>query len=128
MMTHEDKEWIIDTFFRLKSFEDLWFDIKQTYENMGFTDRIPDTEKIEEYTYISKQFRKYVSTKQDIVLAKDTVSDMALVVEDLISKADEYAATRKELVYNVLRDHWLLWVYESFLHLANFEDEDEEEE
>ena len=128
MLTYEDKEWIIDRFFRLKSFEDLWFDIKQTYESMGFTDRIPDTEKIEEYTYISKQLRKYVSTKQDIVLAKDSAGDMALVIEDLISKADEYAATRKELVYNVLRDHWLIAAYEAFLRLAELEDDDEEEE
>ena len=128
MVDQETKLWIADNYFRLKSFESLWFDIKQTYETMGFTDKISDEEKIQEYTYISKQLHKYISTKQEGVLAKDTYEEMVFAIEDLISRADEYASTRKEIVYNMLRDHWLLEVHDLLNRMADYYDDDEEEE
>ena len=112
----------------MKSFEETWFTIKQMYETMGFSDKLTDKERIEEYTYISQQLRKYVSSKQDVVLSKDTYGDMVLVLEDLIAKAPEYSMVRKELVYGFLRDHWLLEVYGALSRFMENDEEEEEEE
>ena len=128
MIQAEVKEWLAENLFQVKSFEEIWFDIKQLYEAMGFSDKLTDKERIEEYTYISQQLRKYVSSKQDVVLSKDTYGDMVLVLEDLIAKAPEYSSIRKELVYGFLRDHWLLEVYGALSRFMENDEEEEEEE
>ena len=98
------------------------------YDILGFRDVITDAVRIDEYKYIAQQLRKYKFSKQDQVLSCDTVEEMFNVVENLIGNAAEYGDSRKEIVYNFLRDHWLLGVYNTLgqvLMANNEEDEDE---
>lgn len=103
-----DKDAVIKEFFHAKGFKDMWPDIKMKYENLGFhIDQMGDDEIIEEFTDICQQLRKYMFSKQDQIISKDTYGEMADVAEELIGKAQEYAKDRKMVVYYFMRDEWL---------------------
>lgn len=117
--------------FQARDFETMWYAIKDEYTDLGFTDVIPDQERVNEYKWITQQLRKYMFTKQDRILECDSVVDMVAMVDQLIGNADEYGDERKKVVYNFMRDHWL---YELRNHLVdlveelNRQEEDEEGE
>ena len=106
-----DKEIIINAFFQDDAFEQTWMDIKQEYEVLGFSDKLADQERIDEYKYIAQQLRKYKFSKQDQIVNHDTVEDMMKEIEGLIGGAAEYGDARKVIVYNFMRDHWLVNMY-----------------
>lgn len=120
-----DKEILVNTFFQDEAFEATWMEMRQEYDTLGFRDKITDEEMIGEFKYIAQQLRKYKFSKQDQILGHDTVEEMAREVESLIGKAPEYGDTRKEIVYNFLRDHWLINVYNVMMRAMQMEDEDE---
>jgi len=124
-----DKELVIQAFFRDEAFEQTWIDMKQMYNNLGFQDPITDEMMIAEFKYIAQQLRKYKFSKQDQILDCDSYEEMADVVEHLIGKAPEYGDNRKEIVYNFMRDHWLINMFNALVQIAemqgNEEDEDE---
>ena len=122
-----DKELIIQAFFQDEAFEQTWGEIKQEYEYLGFRDSITDETMISEFKYIAQQLRKYKFSKQDQVLANDSFEDMAREVENLIGKASEYGNSRAEIVYNFLRDHWLIGMYNTLMRAAQMEDEEDED-
>lgn len=118
--------------FRSSDFESMWYVCKKMYENLGFTD-VTDQEKIDEYKWIVQQLRKYMFTKQDEIVNLNDLDEMMDHVELLIGRAEEYADERKKVVYNFMRDHWLLELRNHLLQLQLMtgefvEPEDEEEE
>lgn len=123
----------IQLMFRAKDFEGMWFNLKNWYEQLGFADAITDQERIDEYTWIVQQLRKYMFSKQDDVLACDSVEEMIEVVDSMIGNAQEYGADRRHVVYNFVRDHWLYelrnhlgnWMIELSGYIEDKEDEDE---
>lgn len=130
-MVDEQVKQMIMLMFQARDFETMWYAIKDEYTELGFTDVIPDQERVNEYKWITQQLRKYMFTKQDRILECDSVVDMVAMVDQLIGNADEYGDERKKVVYNFMRDHWL---YELRNHLVdlvaelNRQEEDEEGE
>jgi hypothetical protein len=121
-----DKNIVINAFFQDDAFEQTWMDIMQEYQNLGFRDQITDEEMIAEFKYIAQQLRKYKFSKQDQIVNHDTMEEMLAEVEELIGKAPEYGNTRKDIVYNFLRDHWLIAMYNVFQQALNMNEEDED--
>lgn len=93
-----------------------WAAIKQTYMNMGFTDPMTDSQKIDEYAYISEQMHKFVSKKyNEIMQYEDDLNAMAEKVEDILERVEENSRDRKTLVYYMLRDDWLIQLHNIIL-------------
>ena len=122
-----DKTIIIQAFFQDEAFEATWMELKQEYDNLGFKDDISDEEMISEFKYIAQQLRKYKFSKQDQIINHDTLEDMAHEIEELIGKAPEYGDSRNEIVYNFMRDHWLVGMYNTMIRAAQMEDEEEDD-
>lgn len=122
-----EKELIIQAFFQDEAFEQTWMEMKQEYETLGFHDDISDEEMISEFKYIAQQLRKYKFSKQDQILEHDTLYDMAKEIEELIGKAPEYGDSRREIVYNFMRDHWLVNMYNTLIRVAQVEDEEDDD-
>lgn len=122
-----DKDAVVNTFFRDDDFEQTWMAIKQEYEVLGFRDDISDEEMISEFKYIAQQLRKYKFSKQNQIVAHDSYDDMAKEVASLIGRAAEYGDSRKEIVYNFLRDHWLIGMYNTLMQASNYDIEEDED-
>jgi hypothetical protein len=98
--------------FQMRSFRDMWSIIDQTYGQLGLGADMTDADRIAEYRYINEQLRKYIGSKQDQVLGHGADLDgMMAEVAELVSKGTEYGDERKVLVYNFLRDQWLIELY-----------------
>lgn len=120
------KELIIEAFFQDEAFEATWMEMKQEYETLGFRDEISDDMMISEFKYIAQQLRKYKFSKQDQIVMHDTIEDMAKEVGNLIGKAPEYGDSRKEIVYNFMRDHWLINMYNTMMRASQMMEEDDD--
>lgn len=126
MINPEMKE-SMGTMFHMRDFESMWLQLNAEYELLGIGVDMTDVERIAEYTSITKQLRKYMSTKQDQVLGHDSIEDMMEEVEQLISKAPEYGENRPTLVYNFMRDKWLVELYTMLANMLEEMTEDDEE-
>lgn len=126
-MTPELKTAIEGAFFHDEDFETTWMEVNQEYDALGFRDDIDDATRISEYKYIAQQLRKYKFSKQDAIMSHDDVEGMAAEVAALIAKAREYGDSRKEVVYNFMRDHWLINLYNTLARLLTVDDDEEEE-
>lgn len=86
-----------------------WDSIKLTYESMGFTDPMTDSQRIEEYSYISEQLHKFIAKKHtELMKYRDSLQDMYDAVGYIIEGLAETSKDRKMLVYYMLRDSWLI--------------------
>lgn len=113
--------------FQARDFETMWYAIKDEYKDLGFVDPIDDQTRIDEYTWITQQLRKYMFSKQDEIMGCDSLEDMVAMVDSLIGKAGEYGDERKKVVYNFMRDHWLYEVRNYLVDLIVSVSVDEEE-
>jgi len=117
--------------FRARDFESMWYLLSEQYTRLGFTDPLTDQQKIDEYKWIVQQLRKYMFSKQDAILSCNSIGEMIDAVDAMIGNSAEYGEERKKVVYNFMRDHWLLEVRN---YLSNMfidimmEDEETEEE
>lgn len=102
----------------------MWESIQAEYTRLGFTDQLSDKEKIEEYQWIATQVNRYISKHQNEIESGKTVEDTLERIEALISKSQDCNKDRKSLIYQSLRDSWLIEIY----NLVNqFEIPEEEE-
>lgn len=122
-----DKQIIEQAFFQDEAFEQTWIEMKQEYETLGFRDRLTDEELIAEFKYIAQQLRKYKFSKQDQILNHDSVEEMVAEIGELIGRAPEYGNSRKEIVYNFMRDHWLVNMHNTLYRAAMMNDEEDED-
>ena len=113
--------------FQARDFETMWYAIKDEYKDLGFVDSIDDKTRIDEYTWITQQLRKYMFSKQDEIMGCDSLEDMVAKIDSLIGKAGEYGDERKKVVYNFMRDHWLYEVRNYLVDLIASISIDEEE-
>lgn len=114
-------------FFRMRDFRSMWDVIYTEYENKHLGKELDDNELIEEFQYITQQLRKYISKNQDQILDHGAdLEAMLKEIEDMLGNAAEYAKERKELVYNFLRDQWLLELHDGIVWLMENVDEEEE--
>ena len=114
----------LEALFNMPSFYDMFITLNAKYHEFQFTDNISDSERISEYTWITQQYRKYITRQQDVILKHNKRSDMLREIADMISKANEYGTSRKEIIYNALRDEFLVGIYH-IIELYVAEDEDE---
>lgn len=110
MRTAEDE--CLDTIkdeFRTPDLLDCWSILLQKYETMGFTDQLTDAQRIEEFSYIVDQYRKFIGAKEKPILSYSyDLNKMLYYVEELIEKTKDKSNERKVLVYYVLRNEWLI--------------------
>lgn len=105
----------------------MWSILRAQYEVLGFSDGISDEEKIAEFKYINQQLRKYVFTLQDNVYTMVGSPDrVAAFATDKLAGASEEATTRQELVYNFVRDQWLIGLINTAAAFYNEQREEEE--
>lgn len=98
--------------FQMKDFRSMWDIIHNEYGRFDLGDKLDDNTRINEYKYITQQLRKYMASKQDSILSHGgDLESMQREVEALINRAPEYGDERKELIYNFLRDQWLMELY-----------------
>ena len=115
-MAYKDEISDIRECFREVPLLGYWQGIKRVYELMGFNDPMTDSQLIDEYSYISEQMRKFVSKKYNEVMQyEDDLAAMSEKVEEIIGKVDESSKERKMLVYYMLRDDWLVQLYNIIL-------------
>jgi len=105
-----DKE-TLELLFNMPSFYNMFIILNSKYKELDFKDDISDSERIAEYTWITQQYRKYISRQHDTILSHDNLVDMLKEIEDMITKANEYGSNRKEIVYNAIRDEFLTNTY-----------------
>ena len=128
MIDNDTKEMMTNALFADLSFDQTWMEIMSEYNRLGFHDKISDEEMIDEFKYIAQQMRKYKFSKQDFIMVNDTYEGMAEAVATLIGSAPEYGKTRKEIVYNFLRDQWLVNLHSLFLKMIEVNDDYDYEE
>lgn len=115
-------------FFQMRDFRSMWDIIYNEYELKHLSpDWMEAEELIAEFQYITQQLRKYISNHQDQILDHGADFEAMLKeIETLLSNAAEYAKERKELVYNFLRDQWLIELHDGIVWLMENNDEEEE--
>ena len=118
---------VLDSFFMMKDFRSMWDIIYNEYETKHLDTWMYDDDMLKEFQYINQQLRKYISSHQDQIM--DHGSDfeaMLKEIEELLGTASEYADNRKELIYNFLRDQWLVELHDGIVWLMENADEEEE--
>ena len=125
-LTDEQRD-LLGKLFSMNSFSTTWATIDQIYSQHNMGEHMSDEDRIAEYTYINQQLRKYISGAENTVMSHGgDLGGMKSEVEALISSAPEYADTRKQLMYNFVRDVWLLDLYSGIMWLINGNDEEVE--
>lgn len=118
----DDQRVFLRRLFTMNSFSTTWSTIDQVYNQYGMGVGMSDDDRISEYTYINQQLRKYISGAESDVLGHGADLDaMKAEVENMIATAAEYADTRKQLMYNFVRDIWLLDLYSGVMWLISGE-------
>lgn len=118
---------VLAELFTLRGFQHMYSLINAYYSQYGLGIGLSDDERIEEYQWITKQLRKYVSTKQDEILeCGGNLDEMRARVHDMLSNAVEYGGSRREQMYIFVRDNWLRELLGGIEMLM--EDDDLEEE
>ena len=116
--------------FEMKAFSEMFPIIGQYYKKYELGEDMTDDEKIAEYQYVNEQLRKFAFKNQDAIL--DYGSDLEGMLGEakaMLERGGEYAGTRKQLMYNFMRDAWLIelcnivsWIIDN----ANEEEEEDE--
>lgn len=128
ILTDEERQYVEGS-FALTDFRSMFDIINNVYESLKFHDNITDSERISEYKYITQQLRKYISGRYDTIAACGSDLNMMLAtVERWLADAPEYGDDRKNLVYNFLRDQWLIETYNNIKWLMDKRAEESEDE
>lgn len=115
--------------FHMKGFSEMFNIIDQYYDQYKLGVDLSDEERIKEYQYVNEQLRKFVFRSQDSILDHGSDLDsMKNEVATMLARSPEYAEDRKKLIYNFMRDAWLVEVYNIIDYLIENADEEEEDE
>lgn len=129
---------LIEEPFKVPDLAELWPEILRAHEDMGF--RIPltnkekggqltDNEMLREFQWIYSQYCKYIGTKRAPLLAmRGDLAKMLANVEDLIAKSSETPKDRTCLVYQKLRNDWLLKVWNHVAWIIEQQMEEKEDD
>lgn len=94
--------------FDVPSFPDMYQTLAALYGRLAFTDPLTDAQRLDEFSKVIQQFKKFVGTSQRAT--RDIAQDPASVAEywrEHAPKAYEYPKNRADMVYAMLRDEWL---------------------
>lgn len=113
---------LCDKYCNTPSLGEYWFTILTKYKELGFTDTIEDRIRIEEYSYVLQEIRKYISKSETKLRESITVEALCKTLEDMIEKAKEFSNERRKLVYTMLRDDWIIMFLEEAMSYENEND------
>lgn len=98
----------LESAFSTVSFTEYFPQIAKRYEELGFTDRLSDSEKIQEAWWIVQQLRKFMGKQRAAALSMASDLDGLIeLFERMRDRATETCADRRDLIYHVLRDEWI---------------------
>lgn len=87
---------------------DFYPKISMKYKEFEFSDKLTDTEKLEEFASVYQQLRKFVGSKMSVVMGmQEQLHTLLAWVDDQLDKSDVYPKTRVDMVYNSLKVDWL---------------------
>jgi hypothetical protein len=110
-----------------RDYQSMWFQLNAKYKSLGFSDAISDEQRIREYEYIVKQFRKYISSQKDTFMECRNAEDMLALINDRLDNAKEYGSSRSDLVYNFVKDDWLHEIQGYLINWMYYEKTEEDE-
>lgn len=120
---------MLESAMMVPTFTALWPQIHEFYTSMGFQDPMTDSQRIEEYKYISDQLGKFVGLHFDEFLSYESdLKKLAEVIEDQMSRGTVTPSDRKKIVYCVMRDEWLHQLWQLVLVMAQEQPDEEEED
>lgn len=90
------------------TYYDYFHNIDRSYMTFGFKDEITDAQRLEEYSSIYQQFRKFVGSKASTIMGmQENLDSLVVWCDDQLRKADIYPKTRVDMVYNSMKVDWL---------------------
>lgn len=109
---------LVEEPFNVPDLATMWPEIMECHRNMGFqfplTDKekgnvMTDNEVIREFQWIYGQYRKYIGTKKSHLLAmRGDLPKMLANIRDLIDRDSDTPEDRTKLVYQTMRNQWLV--------------------
>lgn len=138
-MNIKELEELIEEPFNVPDLAQLWPEILKYHTDMGFrlpltnTDtgvELTDTQMIQEYQWIYSQYKKYIGTNRTRWLSmRDDLDRLLATVKDAIEKDSKTPESRKELVYQMMRNQWLTNTWNHFAWIIEqlMEEEDDGE-
>lgn len=111
-------EELCDRWCQTPSLSEFWSNMLAKYKSMGFTDVLEDRTRIEEYNYILKELRKYISKNENDLRSSMTLDDLRSRIEHMLETSKEFTQERKLLVYYILRDEWIIAFHEEVAMLS----------
>ena len=103
-----DVEQALKVMFIQIPYFDFYPKISTKYKEFEFSDKLTDTEKLEEFASVYQQLRKFVGSKMSVVMGmQKQLHTLLSWVDDQLDKSDVYPKTRVDMVYNSLKVDWL---------------------
>lgn len=113
-----DVENALEMMFRTPSYFDFYSSIARKYKDFEFSDKLSDSERLDEYAQVYQQFRKFVGSKASTVMGMQEHLESAISwAEDQIARSDVYPKTRVDMVYTSLKIDWLRQVVNQVTNL-----------
>lgn len=127
---------LVEEPFKVPDLAIMWNDIMECHRNMGFqmplTDKekgnvLTDNEVIKEFQWIYGQYRKYIGTRRGQLLPmRGDLHKMLANIKDLIEKDSETPEDRTKLVYQTMRNQWLINTWNQVAWIIEQMQEEEE--
>lgn len=134
-MRPEEFNELIEEPFKVPDLAMVWPSILEIHKDMGFSIPLTDPDKgtsmsdnemISEFQWIYGQYKKYIGTRKNMLLPmKGDLDKMLMNIQDMIEKDSETPLDRRTIVYQTLRNKWLL---DTWNHVAWVVEQQKEEE
>lgn len=134
-MGPEEFNELIEEPFKVPDLAMVWPNILEIHKEMGFSIPMTDPDKgtvmsdnemIKEFQWIYGQYRKYIGRKKSELLSmKDNLDKMLMNILEMIEKDSESPSNRSTIIYQSLRNKWLL---DTWNHVAWIIEQRKEEE
>lgn len=86
-----------------------WEELCHIYESLNFTDPMPDGIRIEEFKWVIKEINKFLTrTRTKMLVIKDCEAALAWLDTQFNSQEGNSITTRQALVYNKLKQRWIV--------------------
>ena len=106
--------------FTIPSFVEFWPTAMSIREAYKFSAKLNDADLLAENKKIYVDYKKYIFAHQDAIMAREELPEEALAfVASLIEKAPSTPASRAAVIYQALRDSWLIDLYNEIAMYIN---------
>lgn len=102
------QEWINSSTLQLDLVAS-WEELCDTYDLLRFSDELTDSQRLEEYKWIIHQVNKFLTgIRKKLIEAQSYDQAMKILVDNLVPKGDSNITERRALVYQKMRQRWIL--------------------